>query len=90
MNKRVVVTGMGMVSPLGIGVKENWEAICQGKSGIAPVTRFDVTDFEIYRDRRCDFAIGPGTFFDCSAPGNGCRRISSIRPVRGGGSSNDP
>lgn len=45
MNKRVVVTGMGMVSPLGIGVKENWEAICQGRSGIGPVTRFDITDF---------------------------------------------
>ncbi len=45
MNKRVVVTGMGMVSPLGIGVKENWEAICQGKSGIGPITRFDTSDF---------------------------------------------
>ncbi|MDX1777265.1 MAG: beta-ketoacyl-ACP synthase II [Thermodesulfobacteriota bacterium] len=45
MNKRVVVTGMGMVSPLGIGVQENWEAICQGKSGIAPITRFDTSDF---------------------------------------------
>ena len=45
MDKRVVVTGMGMVSPLGIGVKENWEAVCQGKSGIGPVTRFDITDF---------------------------------------------
>jgi len=45
MNKRVVVTGVGMISPLGVGVKENWEAICQGKSGIGPVTRFDITDF---------------------------------------------
>ena len=45
MNKRVVVTGMGMVSPLGIGVQENWEAICQGKSGIGPITRFDTSDF---------------------------------------------
>ena len=45
MDKRVVVTGMGMVSPLGIGVKENWEAICQGKSGLGLITRFDTTDF---------------------------------------------
>jgi 3-oxoacyl-[acyl-carrier-protein] synthase II len=45
MEKRVVVTGLGMVSPLGIGVQENWDAICQGKSGIGPVTRFDITDF---------------------------------------------
>jgi 3-oxoacyl-[acyl-carrier-protein] synthase II len=36
---------MGMVSPLGIGVQENWEAICKGKSGIAPITRFDTSDF---------------------------------------------
>jgi 3-oxoacyl-[acyl-carrier-protein] synthase II len=36
---------MGTVSPLGIGVQENWEAICQGKSGIAPITRFDTSDF---------------------------------------------
>jgi 3-oxoacyl-[acyl-carrier-protein] synthase II len=45
MNKRGVVTGLGMISPLGVGVRENWEAICQGKSGIGPVTRFDTTDF---------------------------------------------
>ncbi len=45
VDKRVVVTGMGIVSPLGIGVEENWEAICQGKSGIGPITRFDASDF---------------------------------------------
>ncbi len=45
MNKRVVITGMGIVSPLGVGVRENWEAICSGKSGIGPITRFDATDF---------------------------------------------
>jgi 3-oxoacyl-[acyl-carrier-protein] synthase II len=36
---------MGMVSPLGIGVQDNWEAICKGKSGITPITRFDTSDF---------------------------------------------
>jgi 3-oxoacyl-[acyl-carrier-protein] synthase II len=36
---------MGIVSPLGIGVEENWEAICQAKSGIGPITKFDATDF---------------------------------------------
>jgi len=45
MSKRVVITGMGIVSPLGIGVEENWEAICQGKSGIGSITRFDASDF---------------------------------------------
>ena len=42
--KRVVITGMGMVSPLGMGVDHNWNAITNGKSGIKPVTHFDVSD----------------------------------------------
>ncbi|SPD76213.1 3-oxoacyl-(acyl-carrier-protein) synthase II [uncultured Desulfobacterium sp.] len=45
MTRRVVVTGLGMVTPLGTGVEENWEAVCAGKSGIGPVTRFDSTEF---------------------------------------------
>ena len=43
--RRVVVTGMGIVSPLGIGLEENWAAICQGKSGIGPITKFDTTEY---------------------------------------------
>lgn len=39
--RRVVVTGLGMVTPLGIGVEENWEAISKGKSGIGTITKFD-------------------------------------------------
>ena len=45
MKKRVVVTGLGLVTPLGIGVKETWENLCQGKSGIGPITRFDAGNF---------------------------------------------
>lgn len=45
MARRVVVTGMGMVSPLGTGVEKNWKAVCEGVSGIGPLTRFDVSDF---------------------------------------------
>jgi 3-oxoacyl-[acyl-carrier-protein] synthase II len=45
MTRRVVVTGLGMVTPLGIGVEENWEAACTGKSGIGPITKFDVSTF---------------------------------------------
>jgi 3-oxoacyl-[acyl-carrier-protein] synthase II len=45
MKRRVVVTGLGMVTPLGIGVEKNWEAVCAGKSGIGPITRFDASDF---------------------------------------------
>lgn len=43
--RRVVVTGLGMLSPLGLTVEESWQNIVAGKSGIAPVTAFDVSDF---------------------------------------------
>jgi 3-oxoacyl-[acyl-carrier-protein] synthase II len=39
------VTGVGLVSPLGIGTEANWEALCAGRSGIGPITRFDATQF---------------------------------------------
>jgi len=42
--RRVVVTGVGVVSPLGIGVEQNWAALTQGKSGIARITRFDASE----------------------------------------------
>lgn len=45
MKRRVVVTGMGIVSPLGIGLENNWAAICQGKSGIGPITKFDTSEY---------------------------------------------
>jgi len=45
MARRVVVTGLGMVTPLGIGVEENWEAVSKGKSGIGPITKFDVSSY---------------------------------------------
>ena len=45
MTRRVVVTGLGMVTPLGTGVEKNWEAACSGKSGIGPITKFDASPF---------------------------------------------
>jgi 3-oxoacyl-[acyl-carrier-protein] synthase II len=45
MNRRVVVTGLGMVTPLGTGVSKNWEAVCAGRSGISTITKFDPTPF---------------------------------------------
>jgi 3-oxoacyl-[acyl-carrier-protein] synthase II len=45
-DRRIVVTGMGMVTPLGIGVEATWHALCAGVSGIGPITRFDATEFK--------------------------------------------
>jgi 3-oxoacyl-[acyl-carrier-protein] synthase II len=45
--RRVVVTGLGVVSPVGSTVKSAWEAVLRGESGIGPVTRFDVSAFPV-------------------------------------------
>ncbi|MBW2101644.1 MAG: beta-ketoacyl-ACP synthase II [Deltaproteobacteria bacterium] len=45
MARRVVITGLGIVSPLGTGVEDNWDAVCAGRSGIGPITRFDASEF---------------------------------------------
>ena len=44
-NRRVVVTGLGMVSPVGVTVDKSWESILAGKSGIQPITHFPIEDF---------------------------------------------
>ena len=45
--RRVVVTGLGMITPLGNNVNETWESILKGRSGIAPLDHFDTTDFTV-------------------------------------------
>ncbi len=46
MQRRVVITGLGAVTPLGNTVAETWHGICAGKSGIGQITKFDCQDFE--------------------------------------------
>ncbi|MCY3769131.1 MAG: beta-ketoacyl-ACP synthase II [Gammaproteobacteria bacterium] len=58
--RRVVVTGMGVLSPIGIGLPETWQAMLSGKNGIFPITHFDASSFP------CSFA-GEINGFDPSA-----------------------
>src|SRR6266571_9351158 len=45
VNRRVVVTGIGLVSSLGIGTDANWQALLAGTSGVATITKFDASAF---------------------------------------------
>ena len=43
--RRVVVTGLGIISPVGNAVEEAWKAVVAGKSGIGPITQFDASNY---------------------------------------------
>ena len=45
MTRRVVITGAGVISPLGTGLTANWDAILEGRSGAGPITQFDAADY---------------------------------------------
>jgi len=45
MSRRVVVTGIGLISPLGLDSASTWEALLAGRSGIGPITKFDATNY---------------------------------------------
>jgi 3-oxoacyl-[acyl-carrier-protein] synthase II len=47
LRRRVVITGLGAVTPIGIGVQEFWSNLCAGKSGVGAITKFDTTDYQI-------------------------------------------
>ena len=61
--KRVVVTGLGAVSPLGMSVSETWENVLQGKSGAGPITHFDASKFKT--QFACEVkGFDPSKYFD--------------------------
>ncbi|MGO8947911.1 MAG: beta-ketoacyl-ACP synthase II [Ktedonobacterales bacterium] len=47
MSRRVVITGIGLVTPVGNDTASTWEALCAGRSGIAPITSFDASDQDV-------------------------------------------
>ena len=44
--KRIVITGIGVIAPNGIGKEQFWEALKEGRSGIKPISRFDTNGFK--------------------------------------------
>ena len=46
--RRVVVTGLGLVAPVGLDVASGWESILAGKSGIQPITHFEIEPFSVH------------------------------------------
>lgn len=57
--RRVVVTGLGMVSPLADGVEATWERLLKGQSGAGPITKFNASD--VVTKYACEVPIGDGT-----------------------------
>ena len=47
MKRRVVVTGLGAVTPVGNTVEEFWSSVREGKVGIGPITKFDTSEYKV-------------------------------------------
>ena len=70
MTRRVVVTGMGIISPLGLGVDHVWKKLIAGESGIGPITRFDASNMaakiagEVPRGPKADHKYDPNEWIE--------------------------
>ena len=60
--RRVVITGMGLVTPLGVGIEHNWRRLTAGESGAGPITHFDTTDLRCTIGCMVPRGEGPGQF----------------------------
>jgi len=58
--RRVVVTGLGCVSPIGADVESTWESALAGRSGVGPITRFDAAEFPVHFAAECGDALDLG------------------------------
>ncbi|HEX7238626.1 MAG TPA: beta-ketoacyl synthase N-terminal-like domain-containing protein, partial [Longimicrobiaceae bacterium] len=47
MNRRVVITGTGLVTPVGLDVRSSWTALLDGRSGAGPITHFDAAEYPV-------------------------------------------
>ena len=62
-DRRVVVTGLGLVTPVGLDVEETWEALLEGRSGAGPITHFDASDHDVRF--ACEVTgFDPGAYLD--------------------------
>ena len=81
MKRRVVVTGMGLITPLGIGVGDSWKALCAGKSGITEITRFDAVVLLVVFGGLMAWTIWQGMQKKSDSLGNEMERELEVRAM---------
>lgn len=74
---QIVVTGMGAITPIGLNVEEFWQGLAAGKSGIAPITRFDATDFRVKVDAEVK-GFDPTKYMDLKAVDRSPRAVQLV------------
>ena len=81
--RRVVITGLGVVTSLGETVDEMWEALCAGKSGIGPITRLDTSKYPVQIGGECtNFDVTQVRRRRAARPSGSTASASSASPRR--------